>query len=62
MYKGFNVVIAVFAIILHTIIIIYSETMKSTDFLFFVAPLCIFMIWLDGKIDTIIEEIRKDKK
>ena len=65
MYKEFNVILAVFGIIIHTIIIVYSETMKSTDFLFFVAPICIFMLWLDGKIDYFLDEIKevmKDKR
>ena len=62
MYKEFNVILAVFGIILHTIIIVYSETMKSTEFLFFVAPICIFMIWLDGKIDYLIDEIKKEMR
>ena len=60
MYKEFNVILAVFGIILHTIIIVYRETMKSTEFLFFVAPICIFMIWLDGKIDYLIDTIKKE--
>lgn len=59
MYKEFNVIAAVFGIILHTIIIVYSETMKSMDFLFFVAPICIFMLWLDGKIDYFLDEIKE---
>lgn len=62
MYKEFNVILAVFGIILHTIIIVYSETMKSTEFLFFVAPMCIFMIWLDGKIDYLIDEIKEEMR
>lgn len=62
MYKEFNVILAVFGIILHTIIIIYTETMKSTEFLFFVTPMCIFMIWLDGKIDYFLDEIKKEMK
>lgn len=61
MCKEFNVILAVVGIIIHTIIIVYSGIMKSVDFLFFVTPLCIFMIWLDGKIDTLIDEIRKGK-
>lgn len=59
MYKEFNVIAAVLGIILHTIIIVYSETMKSMDFLFFVAPICIFMLWLDGKIDYFLDEIKE---
>ena len=62
MYKGFNVVAAVFGIILHTIIIVYSETMKSMDFLFFVAPICIFMVWLDGKIDSVVDDLKKEMR
>ena len=62
MYKEFNVILAVFGIILHTIIIIYTETMKSMEFLFFVTPMCIFMIWLDGKIDYFLDEIKKEMK
>lgn len=62
MYKEFNVILAVFGIILHTIIIIYTETMKSTEFLFFVTPMCIFMIWLDGKIDYFLDEIKNEMK
>ena len=62
MYKEFNVILAVFGIILHTIIIIYTETMKSTEFLFFVSPMCIFMIWLDGKIDYFLDEIKKEMR
>ena len=62
MYKDFNVILAVFGIILHTIIIVYSETMKSTEFLFFVAPICIFMLWLDGKIDSVVDDIKKEMR
>lgn len=62
MYKEFNVILAMFGIILHTIIIVYSETMKSTEFLFFVTPICIFMIWLDGKIDYFLDEIKKEMR
>ena len=62
MYKEFNVIAAVFGIILHTIIIVYSDIMKSTEFLFFVTPMCIFMIWLDGKIDYFLDEIKKEMK
>ena len=62
MYKDFNVIAAVFFIILNMICFSYFSEKVSDSMIICLNSLCVFMVWLDGKIDSIIEVIRKEKK
>ena len=62
MYKDFNVIAAVFFIILNMICFSYFNEKVSDSTIICLNSLCVFMVWLDGKIDSIIEVIRKEKK
>ena len=62
MYKDFNVIMAVVAIIFTTCLFVYCGDITSYEPILYVQAIGFFMIWLDGKIDYLIDEIKKEMR
>ena len=62
MYKDFNVVAAVFLLILNSILVFYLSETPSYTTSICINSFCVFMVWLDGKIDYFLDEIKKEMR
>lgn len=62
MYKGFNVVAAVFLLILNSILVFYLSETPSYTTGACINSFCVFMAWLDGKIDSVVDDIKKEMR
>ena len=60
MYKDFNVIAAVFFIILNMICFSYFSENVSDSTIICLNSFCVFMVWLDGKIDSVVDDIKKE--
>jgi hypothetical protein len=60
MYKDFNVIAAVFLLILNSILVFYLSETPSYTTATCINSFCVFMVWLDGKIDSVVDDIKKE--